>query len=91
MTFPAIGSWTIITGSATIFDPNDPNTVVADLVVGVNTFVWTIENGPCHNALTTDTIIVELFDNDFPDAYAGEEQEWCLLIKPIHLIREVMI
>lgn len=78
VTFPAVGTWAIITGSAAILGENDPNTLVTDLAIGTNTFVWTVENGPCLNSLTTDTVIIELFDNDFPEAYAGEDQEWCL-------------
>ncbi|MCB0760853.1 MAG: gliding motility-associated C-terminal domain-containing protein [Flavobacteriales bacterium] len=74
---PAIGTWTLIEGSATIVDPNDPNTDITDLAVGVNTFVWTIDNGPCDNTMTADTVSVLVFEEDALLANAGENIELC--------------
>ncbi len=53
------GVWTLLSGSATIDDPSDPNTFVSDLGVGENVFVWTItlENG-CPETSDTVTITV---------------------------------
>lgn len=47
------GLWTVIVGSGTFANANDPATAVTGLNVGLNRFVWTISNGPC---ISTDTV-----------------------------------
>ena len=42
------GMWTSPTG-ATILNPTNSNTEVANLEMGENTFVWTLSNGACEN------------------------------------------
>jgi gliding motility-associated-like protein len=76
--FPATGEWTLASGAATILNPANPNTQVLNLGIGDNVFVWTILNGPCLNGMTSDTVIVSVFDQDLIDANAGPDQEWCL-------------
>jgi len=76
-TVPASGQWTLIEGSANIADANDPATVVTELAQGVNTFVWAIDNGPCSEALTSDTMFVFVFDDEAPLANAGNDFEIC--------------
>ena len=76
--FPATGTWTLVSGSGTILNPNDPNTTVTDLAIGANVFRWTIDNGPCPNGLTTDDVVINLFDSDQVPAAAGDDQEMCL-------------
>jgi gliding motility-associated-like protein len=76
--FPAIGTWSLIEGSATIVNENDPNTDILNLTVGHNVFVWTVFNGPCANSLTTDTVVIDIFDQLAVDANAGPDQEFCL-------------
>jgi hypothetical protein len=44
--FPAIGTWTLVSGTGTITDPNVPNTTVTDLGVGENVFSWTVDTDP---------------------------------------------
>ena len=44
---PSTGTWTLISGTGTIVDPNDPNTLVSGLSVGENIFEWAVDNGPC--------------------------------------------
>lgn len=75
--FPAEGTWTLFSGSATIADPSNPNTLVSDLSIGEHVFVWTTENGPCADAVTTDTVSVFVFDPAEPAANAGEDQQLC--------------
>lgn len=45
--FPAVGTWTLVSGSGTIADSNNPASPLFDLPVGENVFQWTVENGPC--------------------------------------------
>ncbi|MBK9274716.1 MAG: gliding motility-associated C-terminal domain-containing protein [Flavobacteriales bacterium] len=76
--FPATGQWTVLQGGGTLADASDPNTAVFNLSIGDNVFVWTIDNGPCPNAVTTDTMQVTLFDENSPSADAGPDQEICI-------------
>lgn len=75
---PAVGTWTLFSGNGTIQDTNDPNTAVTNLGTGDNVFVWTVSNGSCANALTTDTVMVSVFNVDLSPVDAGEDQELCL-------------
>ncbi|MFN8352359.1 MAG: gliding motility-associated C-terminal domain-containing protein [Flavobacteriales bacterium] len=77
VTFPAQGTWTLVTGQGTIADPNDPNTAIADLAIGENVFLWTVTNGPCTNPLTTDLVSIFVFDENNPVANAGNDQQVC--------------
>jgi gliding motility-associated-like protein len=74
---PSTGLWTIVNGTATITDPADPNTTVTDIGIGVLTLAWTVNNGPCANGTTSDTMQIELFDLNSPPAAAGPDQEFC--------------
>jgi len=74
---PAIGHWTLVCGSGTISDINNPNITVTDLEVGDNCFVWTIENGPCENGVMTDTVIVHVFPENPQTALGGPDMEIC--------------
>ncbi|MCC6600138.1 MAG: gliding motility-associated C-terminal domain-containing protein, partial [Crocinitomicaceae bacterium] len=76
--FPASGTWTISQGAGSIVNPNDPTTLVTDLAPGVNILTWTVNNGPCANGITTDTVELSIFNNDQSDANAGADQELCL-------------
>jgi len=50
---PAEGTWSLISGEGIIQDVLDPETQVLNLEVGNNFFVWTVDNGPCVNPITT--------------------------------------
>lgn len=76
--FPAIGTWTIASGAGTFVNPNDPTTVVNDLVVGQHDFVWTIDNGACGTSSSGQTVLI--YDDAAPVADAGEGQSICLPI-----------
>lgn len=82
---PAIGTWSVITGTGTFADVNDPLSEVTGLSMGTNTFVWTIDNGPCANAITTDTVEVRIFFPDAPIADAGPDLSLCTPIDCIPL------
>ncbi|MBK9287945.1 MAG: gliding motility-associated C-terminal domain-containing protein [Flavobacteriales bacterium] len=77
ITSPAVGTWTVISGSGTFADANDPATTVSALGIGANTFVWTVSNGPCASAITSDTLTITLYDDNTPAADAGADQELC--------------
>ncbi|MBK9195923.1 MAG: hypothetical protein IPO17_13305 [Flavobacteriales bacterium] len=77
LTFPAIGTWSLVSGSGTITDPNDPTTVISNLGVGENVFAWTIDNGPCANGITFDLVSIFLFNDANANADAGADQELC--------------
>ena len=77
VTFPAVGTWVLVSGQGTITDVNSPNTTVTDLAVGVNVFRWTVDNGPCANGITTDEVSILLFDLNNQQADAGPDQSLC--------------
>ncbi len=77
ITFPAQGTWTLVSGAGAIADANDPNSSVTGLDVGANVFAWTVSNGPCANGLTSDTVTILLFDNNNVGANAGADQQFC--------------
>jgi PKD repeat protein len=52
------GTWSLISGSALIANPNSPTTLVSNLLVGSNTFGWTVTYNGCiaqDNLLVTRT------------------------------------
>ncbi|MCB0813887.1 MAG: hypothetical protein KDB87_12115, partial [Flavobacteriales bacterium] len=75
--FPAVGTWTLVSGSGIISDPNDPNATVSGLTIGEHVFRWTVDNGPCNNGSTTDEVSIFIYDENNPDADAGPDQELC--------------
>jgi len=77
VTFPAIGSWTLISGTGTIANPNSPTTTIFDLSIGENVFEWTVDNGPCASGITTDRVSIFIFDENNPNANAGPDQDLC--------------
>ncbi len=74
---PAVGTWTLVSGAGIISNPNAPTTSILDLPVGTNVFAWTVDNGPCANGITSDTISIEVFDSENPVANAGPDQSLC--------------
>jgi hypothetical protein len=62
--FPATGQWTVVSGSGTFADANDPGTVVSGTLGGrERTFRWTLNNGPCANPFTQDEVSITLFNS----------------------------
>lgn len=74
---PAGGTWTLISGSGTITGASNPNSPVTGLAIGENVFVWTVDNGPCANGITADTVSIFVFDPAAPLANAGPDQSLC--------------
>jgi gliding motility-associated-like protein len=75
--FPAVGTWTLVSGTGTIANVNDPNTAVSDLSIGENIFLWTVTNGPCDDPITSDLVSILVFDENNPVANAGPDQQVC--------------
>lgn len=67
------GVWTVAAGTGNVLSPTDPNSVVAALSPGVNTFRWTISNATCTSTDTVNIVIEQLPDK----ANAGGDQEIC--------------
>ncbi|HMN05534.1 MAG TPA: gliding motility-associated C-terminal domain-containing protein [Flavobacteriales bacterium] len=76
-TAPAVGTWTLVSGAGTITNPNQRNTTVTGLAVGVHVFRWTIANGPCTPGITQDDVTVTVYDGNSANANAGADQEVC--------------
>jgi len=74
---PAIGLWTLESGTGTIASVNSPISAISGLGVGANVFRWTIQNGPCPGTVEFDEITLLIFDENAPVANAGPDQELC--------------
>ncbi len=88
---PAVGTWTAIGNTATIVNPNDPNSEVTGIGVGVYTFMWTVYNGPCANTNTTDLITIRVFEHSQPAANAGSDIEFCTPQNSAQMVANVPI
>ena len=75
--FPAVGVWTLISGSGTIANPTNPTTAISGLSVGANVFQWQVNNGACANPITSDQVTVFLYDDQAPAANAGPDIDVC--------------
>lgn len=67
------GTWTLLSGSGNISNPNQPNTLVNNLGFGANTFRWTVTNGTC---VTQDDVVITRDQLPTP-ANAGADQQIC--------------
>jgi gliding motility-associated-like protein len=72
-----VGTWSVISGSATIANINNPTTTLSAVGLGTNVLQWSItNNGACPLTSSTMTIIV----NPAPSiATAGPTQTLCVL------------
>lgn len=50
------GSWSVVSGSATIVSPTSPTTNITSLGLGVSVFKWTLSNGFCSPTVSQMTI-----------------------------------
>jgi hypothetical protein len=66
-----VGHWELLTGTANILNPFDPQTVVRGLGRGSNRFRWVVEKDGC---ISSDD--VEISNNLIP-SYAGSDQVLC--------------
>src|SRR5690606_5589204 len=77
-TFPAHGTWSLLNGAGLFEDVNNPGSKVVGMAIGANTFVWTTSNGPCPDAITSDTVTVIIYGDSTAAAFAGDDFEICL-------------
>jgi gliding motility-associated-like protein len=71
VTQTATGLWSSMDGTGNIITPNDPLTLVTELEVGTNVFLWTVSNGPC--GTTSDSMLIIVNDCTeliVPDAFS---------------------
>jgi gliding motility-associated-like protein len=52
-----IGSWSVVSGSGTFNNPNNPNATASGLQFGENVLRWTVSNGNCPPNISTITIL----------------------------------
>ena len=69
------GIWTLVAGCAVITDPIDPNAFMVNMCVGSNVFLWTVNDST--GAVTSDIVVVDVFDINAPAANAGPDQVVC--------------
>ena len=67
------GTWSVAEGTGTFDDLGNRLTSVNDVAIGINKFVWTINNGLCDP--TRDTVMI--FRYTQPTSEAGIDQEIC--------------
>jgi gliding motility-associated-like protein len=53
---PAIGTWSLISGSGTFATPNNYSTAVANVDTGINVYQWRVVNGTCIDTITLTVI-----------------------------------
>ncbi|MBL7985354.1 MAG: hypothetical protein JNM91_10170, partial [Flavobacteriales bacterium] len=75
--FPGQGQWTVAQGGGSVVDPADPTTLAFNLSIGINRFIWTVDNGPCSPGVTVDDVVILVFDPNSPVANAGSDQTLC--------------
>lgn len=69
------GTWTIVSGSCVIANPNSPTSAVSSIQPGVTVLRWTISNGVCPATQDTMTITSAL---GVTNANAGADQTICV-------------
>lgn len=68
------GTWTLVSGSATITNPTSPTSTVTNLIAGTTAVLkWTITKGVCNNS---DNVTITI--NKTPTVNAGVDQSFCV-------------
>ena len=67
----AVATWALLSGTGNIITATDPATIVDQLVVGSNVFLWSVSNGACGNTADSCIIIVnDCTELTIPDAFS---------------------
>ena len=69
-----IGTWSVVSGSGTFSNVNNPQATVSGLGQGINVFRWTISSGDCSPQF--DEVTIERFAQPTGD-FAGPDQSIC--------------
>jgi len=70
----ATGLWTLVAGTGTILNPNNPTTSISGLSIGQNVFRWKVSNPGCPS--DSETVIITAVAIPTP-AQAGASQNIC--------------
>jgi hypothetical protein len=76
----ATGFWSIVSGSGTIANINDPTTTIDGLANGTTVVQWTSIEA-CDTDVSQETIVVSGFPNDA--VYAGADQSQCSITSTV--------
>lgn len=74
----AFGTWSLLSGLATISNPNLPNTPVNNIGQGRNVFLWSVSQNGC---VATDTVVIT---NRQVYVNAGTDQTLCTITSVLH-------
>lgn len=69
-----VGSWSVVTGSASLTSASSPSSQVTSLTTGMNQFLWTVTGGACPSA----TSMVTIGRDALPTANAGLDNTVCI-------------
>ena len=79
---PAVGTWSLVSGTGTIASPGSSTTAVSAMGIGANVFRWSLTNGACGN--TNDQVTVLVYDANMSESqkrrwHSWEDyiREWC--------------
>jgi gliding motility-associated-like protein len=61
------GLWSLINGTGSFDDPNSNMAVVTSLSKGINTFLWTVENGKCSKS---DQVRINVYNIEIPEGFS---------------------
>jgi gliding motility-associated-like protein len=61
------GKWTLVSGTGDIVNDTDTSTVIENLSKGVNTFLWTVQNGTCINE---DQVVINVYELEIPEGFS---------------------
>ncbi len=70
-----MGNWILVSGTATISDPNNPNTIISDLPLNSEVVLsWSVTNGNCD--VKTDELIIQVGASPSA-AETSDDQQLC--------------
>ena len=67
------GTWSFISGTATVSSFTNPASQVTSINTGTTTFLWTVNNGACPSTTAT----VDIMRDIQPSSFAGADQTVC--------------
>jgi gliding motility-associated-like protein len=54
------GEWSLISGSGHIVDIHSPTTIISELAIGENIFLWNVKNGNCESGAKVKIAVLDL-------------------------------